>query len=113
MVNVIIFIFILGTPLLYFVKCHFKIKGDYLSTQRTLIYLEILQGIKTYFELSRLSLVDVNFETQGSSARDAESWVVLYFVIGIWGQLNNLHINCIFLGQSDQLRRNIRMKRKA
>jgi hypothetical protein len=73
MVNIIIIIFILGTPFLYFVKCHFKIKGDYLSTKRTLIYLEILHGIKTYFEMCRSSLVHVNFETQESSARNAES----------------------------------------
>jgi hypothetical protein len=98
MVNIIIIIFILGTPLLYFVKCHFKIKGDYLSTQQTLIYLEILQGIKTYFELFRSSLVDVNFETQESSARDAESCVLWFFVIDIRGQLNNLHINYILIG---------------
>ena len=58
------------------------------------MYIELLHAIETYFELCRSSLVDVNFETQECSARDAEICVLwVLFVKSIQRQLNNLHFN--------------------
>jgi hypothetical protein len=43
-----------------------------LSVQQSLLYLELLHEIATCFEICRSSIVEVNFEMQGDSARYAE-----------------------------------------
>jgi hypothetical protein len=56
------------------------------------MYLELLHGTETYFEMCRSSLVDVSFEKQEGSSRDAEICVLWFlFVKSIRGQLNNLN----------------------
>jgi hypothetical protein len=58
------------------------------------MYLEILHGIETYFELCRSSLVDANFETQKGSGRDAEICVLWFiFAKNIRGQLKDFYFN--------------------
>jgi len=57
------------------------------------MYLELLDGTETNFEICRSSLVDINFETQEGSAKNAEILVLcLLFVKSIRGQFNNLHL---------------------
>jgi hypothetical protein len=54
------------------------------------MYLELLHGIEKYFEMCRSSLVDVNFETQEGSARDAEICVLRFLFVKVFGDTSTI-----------------------
>jgi hypothetical protein len=70
-VDIALFIFIVGNPLCYVMKFQLK-KNMFLSARQLLLYLKYLYKITTGFYLCKLSSSDVYFKTQDGGTCDAE-----------------------------------------